>query len=294
LLQFERFLDRYSPYIHSVYFSPPLGKFYHTRTKIAYAFWLPGKKRAFWKMLAMIKAHGIELELLFNTLRIDGALIEKAADALRTHGIEVDSVCFIKDYYDDVVRCFPNKKYVMSFNNGFRSRAEIDSVIQSYRVDAFVLGSSFIRNNRFFEYLDSKGKQVYLLLNNGCSFHCSTCNNTQSVCEKSFVENLKKHSVEYLYALQSIFPCELHDGIIDSTHITCFKISNRSSNLRFIADAMDSYINCEVMSYIEKDPQSYAFWGRAGYFWKYFRKMDVNKILAYKDELLYQRKKERE
>jgi len=286
-------LDKYSPYIHSVYFSPPLGKFYHTRSKIALSFMIPGKKQAFWKMLSMIKKRGIELELLFNTLCIDGDLIKKAADALAVRGVDVDSVCFIKDYYDDVLKYFPNKKYIMSFNNGFRSRAEIDEVIRTYRADAFVLGSSFIRNNSFFEHLAAEGKEAYLILNNGCSFNCDTCNNTQSVCERSFTENLRTHSVEYLYALQSIFPSELHDGIIDTTHITCFKISNRSSDLRFIANAMDSYMNCEIMPYIEKSPKNYALWGRAGYFWRYFGKMDVNKILAYKEELLYKGKKER-
>jgi len=254
---------------------------------------IPGKKQAFWKMLSMIKKRGIELELLFNTLCIDGDLIKKAADALAVRGVDVDSVCFIKDYYDDVLKYFPNKKYIMSFNNGFRSRAEIDEVIRTYRADAFVLGSSFIRNNSFFEHLAAEGKEAYLILNNGCSFNCDTCNNTQSVCERSFTENLRTHSVEYLYALQSIFPSELHDGIIDTTHITCFKISNRSSDLRFIANAMDSYMNCEIMPYIEKSPKNYALWGRAGYFWRYFGKMDVNKILAYKEELLYKGKKER-
>ena len=289
---FEKFLIKYSRYIHSIYFSPPLGKLYHTRSKIAAELLIPGKKRAFWKMLGLAKEYGIELELLFNTLRLDGRLIENAAAALSEQGIEVDSVCFIAAYYDDVARCFPGKKYILSFNNGFRTRSEIDAAIDTYPADAFVLGSSFIRNNRFFEHLASRGKEVYLLLNNGCSFNCDTCNNTQSVCERSFVENLRTHSVEYLYALQSIFPCELHDGIIDSTNIKCFKISNRSSNLKFIADAMDSYINCEVLSYIKKSPESYAFWGRAGYFWKYFRKMDAEKIIAYKKELLYNRKKE--
>ena len=57
--EFEEFLKKYSRYIHSIYFSPPLGKFYHTRSKVAMQFLIPGKKRAFWKMLGLAKEYGI-------------------------------------------------------------------------------------------------------------------------------------------------------------------------------------------------------------------------------------------
>lgn len=284
--EFDSFLEKYSPYIHSFYFSLPLGKRYHTRSKVANQFLIPGKKRLFWRMLRRIKEYGIELELLFNTLLLDEELIERASITLKEQEIEVDSVCFLAPYYEAVMKYFPNKKYIWSFNNGFRSKKEIDQIIDNYKADAFVLGSLFIRNNRFFQYLDQRGKEVYLILNNGCSFNCDTCNNTESVCDRSFEKNLRTHSIEYLYALQSIFPFELHDGIIDTSHISCFKISNRSSNLKFIKGALDSYIGGEVRAYVEKSRKNYAYWGRAGYFWRCFGKMDLDKILEYKKELL--------
>ena len=286
LSDFGKFLDEYHPYIHSIYFSPPVSRYFHTRSIVANEFLIPGKQRQFWRMLEMIKDHGIELELLLNTLRLDRSLIGRAAESLSRHNIEVDSVCFIESYYDSVCELFPDKKYIFSFNNGYQKKSQIDSVIDKYRSDVFVLGSLFIRNNSFFSYLDSRGKEVYLLLNNACSFNCETCNNIQSVCDRAFRENLKKHSVEYLYALQSIFPFELTDGTIDTSKIKCFKISNRSSNLRFIRGAMDSYIGGEVRSYVERDKNNYAYWGRAGYFWKYFSSMDLDRILEYKREIL--------
>ena len=287
---FKRFLDDYHPYIHSVFFSPPVSKYFHTRTVVANEFLIPGKKRQFWRMLDMLKEYGIERELLFNTLRLDAPLIERARVALDEHGVEVDSVCFMQSYYDAVREYFPDKKYILSFNNGFRKRAEIDEAIEKYNPDTFVLGSLFIRNNEFFSYLASRGKETYLILNNACSFNCETCNNVQSVCERAFLENKKKHSVEYLYALQSIFPFELDDGTIDTTNIKCFKISNRSSNIKFIRGALESYITGEVRSFVKSSRNNYAFWGRAVFFWKYFGRMDLDRILAYKEEILSKRR----
>ena len=286
LKSFKSFLSEYHPYIHSLYFSPPGSRYYHTRSVIAYELMLPGKKRQLFKMLELAAEYGIELELLFNTLCLNDELIGRAAELMDKRGLDIASVCFLKKDYEAVCAHFPNAKYIYSFNNGFQKRSEIDEVIEKHRSDTFVLGSLFIRNNSFFSYLSGKGKEVYLILNNACSFNCETCNNTQSVCERAFKNNLKKHSVEYLYALQSIFPYELHDGIIDSSNIKCFKISNRSSNLKFIRGALDSYIGGEVKAYVQKDKSNFAFWGRAGYFWKHFGNMDIDRIFEYKKEIL--------
>ena len=49
---------------------------------------------------------------------------------------------------------------------------------------------------------------------------------------------------------------------------------------------MDSYIENEVEKYVKKDKNSYAYWGRAGYFWKHFKHMDLNKIFDYKQKIL--------
>ena len=289
LKEFEAFLKEYHQYIHSIFFSPPVNKYFHTRSKVYKMFFLPGKKKLFWDMLKLAKQYGIELELLLNTLVLDDDMIEKASLVLVNHGIEVDSVCFLKQYYESVLKYFPDKKYILSFNNGFRIAKEIDNIIENYKFDTLVLGSAFIRNNRLFSHLASCGKEVYLLLNNGCSFNCTTCNNVGTVCSHFFKENLKKHSLDYLYALQSIFPYELHEGIIDTTNITCFKISNRSNELKFVKNVIDSYMENEVEKYLKKSKDSYAYWGRAGYFWPHFKKINLENVLFYKAKLFHKK-----
>lgn len=292
LNEFEKFLKEYHGYIRSFYFSPPINKYFHTRKKVAYAFMLPGKKKLFWQMLELIKSYGIELELLLNTLVLDDDLIKKAADLMAEKGVKVDSVCFLTRYYDSVVKYFPSAKHILSFNNGFMTEKAINAAIERYEFDAMVLGSAFIRDNELFGRLSNKGIEVYLLLNNGCSFNCGTCNNVSGDCKKSFENNLKNHSAEYLYALQSIFPYELAEGIIDTTRVTCLKISNRCSDIKFVREAMDSYINNEVERYVKKSKNSYAYWGRAGFFWKYFRKLNLDSVERIKKEILSENKSE--
>lgn len=285
--EFDRFLDEYHPFIHSFYFSPPLGSRYHTRSRVALEFLLPGKKRLFLHMLERARAYGIELELLFNTLRVDGEMVAAAHAYLAERDLSPDSVCYLLPYEADVVRVFPTQKRILSFNNGFLSPCGIDEVLDAHEgISSIVLGSLFIRNNRFFSHLAARGVAPYLLLNNACSFNCATCNNTASVCEAAFRKNLAHHSVEYLYALQSIFPSELTDGTIDVDKVALFKISNRSSPLTFLRDALDSYMTGEMDAYIKKDRKSLALWGRAGYFWPYFKKMDMARVYAYKAEIL--------
>ena len=284
--EFRRFLKDYSPYIRSVYFSMPVGKRAHTRSKVAAQFLLPHKVALFYRMLYLLKEYGIELEVLFNTLVIDREIVERSRELLDKKKIEVDSVCFLDDYSDLVAEFFPDKEYIYSFNNGLRSRSQIDAVIDARRVDKFVLASNFIRDNETFRHVNARGKKVYLILNNSCSFNCATCNNTSSLCTETFEKNLSTYPAEYLYALQSVFPDEIEKGLIDPELIDCFKISNRSSDLKFTANALDSYVNGNVKKYLAKDKNNFAIWGRAGFFWKHFKTMDINKIVEFKKQIL--------
>ena len=67
-------------------------------------------------MLKMIKDYGIELELLLNTLVLKDEYIKEAKELLDGKNIEIDSVCFLTDYYDSVVKYFPNKKVYLKLH----------------------------------------------------------------------------------------------------------------------------------------------------------------------------------
>ena len=50
----------------------------------------------------------------------------------------------------------------------------------------------------------------------------------------------------------------------------------------------------EVLKYLKKDKQSFAYWGRAGYFWKHFKHMDLDKVYEFKHKLLKKKEKTNE
>ena len=150
------------------------------------------------------------------------------------------------------------------------------------------MGGCAIRNNQLFAHIrHTIGKQVYLLLNNACSFNCAKCGNAFGIsCTDVFNKNRQTHSAEYLYALQSVFPCELYDGTINVADIYCFKLSTRSSDLTYAAKAIDSYTSGEVSTYVKQSKMNLALWGRVGYFWKLFSTMDFDEIVRCKAQIL--------
>ncbi len=283
--EFKNFLEQYKPYIGSVFFSVPLGLQHHTRRKVSDAFSVPKKKAMFWEMLRLIKKNGIELELLFNSYVLTGEDVAKTAQKLSEQGIDIDSVCFLDNLYEDVVRCFPEKKKVYSYNNGIRSIEDFDKVNRQRDYDYYVIGSSCIRNNELFRHIKQKGKKVILLINNACSYNCGWCRENGS-CMRTFKRNLKNHSAEYLYALQTILPNELYDGTIDLSAVELLKFSNRTSNLKYTKMGLDSYISGEMLCYVKRNRMNYSLYARMQGLWRHFPFMRLKKIKKYKEEIL--------
>ncbi len=286
LKEFTNFLDRYGKNIYSFFFSTPIQCNLHSRDKISRQFSSEKKEKLFWEMLKIIKQYGIRLEVLFNMPNIGEDDVVACKKTLDEHKVVVDSVCFMEDCHDAVVKHFPNAEYVWSYNNGHFSEQAFEKVVTEKKYDTYVLGGANIRNNEFFGKVKGADKKIILLINNGCTFYCPRCSNKDGHCKKIFKKNLEKHSVEYLYALQSVFPNELIDGTIDSSLIDYFKISNRSSDIKYTKAVMDSYMSNKVKKYIRFNKSRYSYWGRLGNFWKYFYFFRLGKIKKYKEEIL--------
>jgi hypothetical protein len=285
LKEFQCFLNDYRQHIESVYFSLPLGVNHQTRQKIHLLFSKKKKVALFWEMLRMIKAYGIELELLLNAYSLSSEDVKQAAELLKEHDIEIDAVCPLEHLYKDAVHFFPGKKMICSYNNGLRSIADFDEVAKKYDYDYYVIASASIRNNELFRHIHESGKKVILLVNNACSFNCGWCRKKGS-CMKTFRQNLKTHSVEYLYALQTILPNELHDGTIDLSAIDLLKFSNRTSSLKYTKNGLDSYLSGTMIRYIRNSRMNYSLYARMQGFWKYFLFLRHEKIREYKEKIL--------
>lgn len=282
--EFDRLLSDYGSMIASVYFSLPLGPHFQTRKNIERQFHSKKTIALFWELLECIQAHGVKLETLFNSYRLTNEDVRRAAEVLDAHGVKVDCVGLLDEYYGVVSECFPAQEKIFSYNNGIRTPREFDAANAKNAYDYFVIGSAAIRDNNMFHHVHGAGKKTIMLLNNACSFNCGWCK--ADACEQTFLENCKEHSVEYLYALQSVFPCELLDGVIDASAIDLFKISNRTSDIHFLRNCLESYVGGEVRRFLREDKNNFAMWGRMGLFWKHFKRMDLERVIACKQEIL--------
>lgn len=280
----DKFFKRYAPFINEVYFSMPLGNRFHTRKTIQNQFAKKSAAKKFWTLLEIIKGYGIKLEMVLNTNTLSEADIAETKKQLDEHGVDVDSVCFMDEYYDIVSRVFPDKNYICSYNNVFHSQADVQKIQNKY--DSYVLGGALIRENDAFRYVrEQKNAKVVLLLNNGCSFNCRGCGAAQ-YCKPVFLSNLKQHSLDYLYALQSVLPPEIYDGTIDVSQVDYFKISNRSSGIKYLKKCLDSYMQNRTRKYIRFNFYNYALWGRMGQFWSRYIKINYKKMLRCKAEII--------
>ena len=99
-----------------------------------------------------------------------------------------------------------------------------------------------------------------------------------------FKNNLKEHSADYLYALQSFYPEELQKLLeTDSLFVESIKISNRTDGYEYLDKCLDSYINLvSPDKYIAEDVKNYRLWSRLASFNPYFSQLDLEEIAKIK------------
>ena len=281
---FEQFLSKYHKYIANFYFSLPMGDKFHSRVNVKQQLRDPEKVAMFWKMLSLIKSFDIKLELVLNNGNVTEAEAYKAKELLSEHNIEIDLVGITNDIFEIVQRVFPSKEVVYSFNNRTNTRAEFERI--PFHYDEIVLGRQNIRNVELFDRIHNGMKsKVVLLLNNGCSHLCGGCT-TLANCHSAYYRAKLNYPSEYLYALQSIMPYEIHSGLLDVDCVDLFKINSRNASIQQLNDCMDSYINCIEEEYIEKSRANYMLWGRLAWHVEFFDEFSLQKIREYKS-LIY-------
>lgn len=278
--EFESFLSEYADYISNFYFSLPLGDKFHARVNVVKQMHDPSKVELLWKMLKTIKSYGIDLELVLNNGNVTENDIVAAKKMLAEHGAAIDLIGLTDDIYANVKKHFPDLKTVYSFKN--RSHVKKDYENASGHYDEIVLGRQNVRNVELFSFVKNRlNSKVVLLLNNGCSHICGGCSTTEN-CHSSYYRAKLNRSSEYLYALQSIMPYEIHDGLLDLTNVDLFKIASRNASLQYLSDCLNSYVNRVEDEYIEKSYNNYMLWGRLAWHVEYYDEFSLQRIRNYK------------
>ena len=282
--EFDKFLGKYSYYIEQIYFSIPLGEKFHSRIAVQQSFEDEQNVALFWELLEIAKKHGIKLDMVLNTLDLTERDVADAFEALRNHGITLDVITTLDQYYDFLLPHIQGEKLFCSYNNALRGIGDIEKIKHSY--DSYVLGNSLMRSIKVHKYVrEQLGKEVCLLINNGCSFNCTWCGHSEDGCESAFKRGIEKHTVEYLYAHQGVFPEELRNGTIRMEYINTIKISNRSSDIKYLKRCLDSYINNRLTPYLWISRHNYSLWCKLLWFAPYYRTMSFKAVMAEKQKI---------
>lgn len=284
--EFVMFLEMYHEFIDNIYFSLPMGDKFHARVRVAELFHYPEKVDLFWSLLHIIKDYSIRLELVLNNGNVSPGDIQSSKKMLDEMNIDIDLVCVTDDIYDEVKAVFYNKDIVLSFNNKTDSYVELSLLPHHY--DEIVLGRQNIRNVELFHNIKSNlNSDVVLLLNNGCSHICGGCK-TLHHCHEAYYRAKQYFDSEQIYALQSIFPFEIHSGLLDTSNVKLFKIASRNASISHLSKCMDSYVNQIEVEYLEKDILNYMLWGRLAWHEEYYKTFDYNRLVNIKKSLYSQ------
>lgn len=278
---FDHFLDEYDQYIENIYFSLPIGDRYHSRVVTQRVLADADKIPFFLSLLRCVEKHKICLEVLFNTDGLTEEDIKAGKRFMDEHNIHPDEIGILAQYYDLVSELFPDKQYVYSFNNFPASQNDFFS--SGHYFNQYVVGRQFIRDADLFRKIKEHSSKVVLLLNNGCSFSCGGCN-TGNHCHDAYFREQLQYSVEYLYALQSIFPFEINEGYIDTGDVDLFKIASRNGDVRYIKECIDSYIHNDT-SMVAENCEQYLLWSRLWWHYDSFPDFDYMRLTAIKKDI---------
>ncbi len=287
LQEFDEFLNEYAKYINNFYFSLPMGDKFHARTRVAEQMRDSKNVELFWRLLERVRFHKIKLELVLNNGRVSYEDVKQSAQMLHNHGIDVDLVGITDEIYDYVKAFFPIQKMVYSFKNHTHTKKNFASLTNQY--DEIVLGRQNIRNAQLFSFIRRElHSDVVLLLNNGCSHVCGGCTTLKN-CHRAYYQEKFQHDSEYLYALQSVLPFEIHSGLLDVSDVQLFKINSRNASVRYIKECLNSYIFCVEEPYIRENIENYMLWSRLAWHREYFDCFSLERIKTAK-QLIYQGK----
>ena len=277
---FENFLAEFGELLSSMYFSIPLGRKFYSRTELENEYEFPGAEDKLFTFLSLLHKYNIRTELAVNTFKLSTLDLECIINYLSMHDIIPDEIVCLREYGSFFRQHFPEVELKYSFNNISHDVPEC--------FDTVVFGKEYLRDREArHQWIDS-GKDFVLLLNNGCSFTCHFECGDSKFCGAILNKNLKRHSLDYLYALQSFFPFELErlyeeDPYADKYR---FKISNRPLGIQFTRNVLHYYATgVDISTLISKSADNYGYFCVMQQLFAHRNELDYNRIMNIKKDL---------
>lgn len=284
-----KIIDKYSEFIHDVYFSPTESIRLQTRLNIYNFAKTTNDERLFEldKVILFAKRKDIKTSLVLNaSMSSPEYMMEILVNYQKRYSI--DSITTTRPVAELIRKSSILLPIICSYNEGISTLNDLSTVIKSKLFDSIVLGNSFIRNFNAFSYTKEQGLSTILLVNNGCSFGCSNfCRaNDNDFCKNLFEKRLKDcGSVSKLYALQSLFPEELFQHYNNNPNIDVYKLSSRPISFNEYDDLLNSYTSGDSISFINKTSRNYHLYARLGYFVNYYTQFNYKMIQMQKQQI---------
>lgn len=292
-----KIIDRYSEFIHDVYFSPTESIRLQTRLNIYDFVKTTNDERLFEldKVIQFVKRKDIKTSLVLNASMSSPEYMMTILEQYYNR-YAIDSVTTTKSVAKLIRQSTFNLPIVCSYNEGISNTNDLSKAIASNFFDSIVLGNSFIRNFPSFSMIKEHGLKTILLVNNGCSFGCTNfCrSNNNDYCKNLFNKRITDcGSVTELYAQQSLFPEELFQHYANNCNIDILKLSSRPISYNEYDDLLQSYTSCNSRDFINKTSRNYHLYARLGHFGNYYKDFDYDIIIRQKENIWQAIKKQK-
>ena len=284
-----KIIDKYSEFIHDVFFSPTESIRLQTRLNIYNFTKTTNDERLHEldKVIHFVKRKDIKTSLVLNASMSSPEYMMKILDNYQKR-YSIDSITTTRPVAELIRKSSIPLPIVCSYNEGISTLNDLSTVIKSKLFDSIVMGNSFIRNFNAFSYTKEQGLSTILLVNNGCSFGCSNfCRaNDNDYCKNLFEKRLKDcGNASKLYALQSLFPEELLQHYNNNPNIDVYKLSSRPISFNEYDDLLNSYTSGNSISFINKTSRNYHLYARLGHFVNYYTQFNYKMIQMQKQQI---------
>lgn len=284
-----KIFNQFHPYICDIFFSPVEKIEYQTRRKV-YDYDtqdIPFLENELTKVLDAAKDFGISRKIVLNVpsfINDCNELVPLYEKYKNKYNVEL--VTTFLSCAKRIKEIAPEQSITCSYNQGIKSREELEYLLTTDVFDTIVLGTNFFRDIDSYKLIHKYEKKVELLLNNGCMRNCkSFCRYPNVYCSNNFEINLLDKDLNKLYAECSMFPEEVHKYLIPLGLIDFYKLSTRPIFYKQMVDMLSSYIQGNSSMYISSNYKNYNLYGRLAHFHPYYSELNYDSIIKYKENI---------
>lgn len=242
----------YKNNIKEIYFSVPIMKKYiHSRTIIFEQYKKKENIKKIISILHLAEKCNIDIELAINsTFDINETDIMYMYEWCKKNNIKISKIVTLNNLVDICYKYFGNIYYCYSYNNNIINDNFLNNINKLF--SEIVIGNRSLRNIKLFEKIHNKKLKIKLLLDNGCQHNCLWCSSGNAgLCNYIAEKNSNKYSINFLMAIQSVFPFEV-EKYYSKFKIDSYKIATRVCDKNVFYNTLKYYIDNKEIQNIDE------------------------------------------